>query len=451
MREMSARSPARPAGSVLPVVAGLGVLMLVLACSPRPRLARNVILISIDTLRSDHLGCYGYARDTSPNLDALCREAAVFEQAISQAPSTLPSHASMLTSLLPSQHGASYARRQPLSDQAVTLAEVLEDHGFHTAAFTDGGQIAYRWNLHQGFEVYETNHTKRVAFDRVVTEGLRWLDETRDEAPFFLFLHTYEVHRPYTPSAKDLRSIGAAPYDGPLGGVVKIRELERINRGLLAIDDEDRSFIQAAYDAEIRSMDRALGFLLQALRERRLGKRTLIVFTSDHGEEFGEHGRMGWHSDRLFDEAIRVPLVFRVPGEQFSGKTIRRQVRLIDLAPTVLDILGLESPAPWQGVSLLPLVRGEEVDPLLAISQVEKEPDPPIEALRTGRWKLYAGKLYDLQLDPAERFDASTGRTDLVRALKFRLSELTAGGELAAEPIELDPETRERLEALGYL
>lgn len=453
MPPMSPRGSIRVAGIALPALSLLVLALLAAGCSPRPRLADNVVLISIDTLRADHLGCYGYGRATSPNLDALCREAAVFDQAISQAPSTLPSHASMFTSLLPGQHGASFARRLPLSDQVVTLTEVLKRHGYRTASFNDGGQIAFRWNLHQGFDVYEVNHTKSVTFERVVGEGLRWLDEAGGaEAPFFLFLHTYEVHHPYTPSARDLERVGAAAYDGPLGGTVQIRELVRINRGSVEVDDQDRAFIEDAYDAEIRSMDRALGYLLDGLRERRLLDRTLLVFTSDHGEELGEHGQMGWHSNTLFDEVLRVPLVLRFPQERWAGESIRRQVRLIDLAPSVVEALALGPPESWQGVSLLPLLRGDAMKPLLAVSQIDQKGEPAILSLRTGRWKLYGGKLYDLQADPAERLDASTGRFDLIEALNARLAQLNAGpGAPASAPIELSPETQERLEALGYL
>jgi arylsulfatase A-like enzyme len=450
---MSPCPSARLAGLVVPALAILCGALLTLRCAPAPRLADNVILISIDTLRRDHLGCYGYQRATSPNLDALCREAAVFDQAIGQAPSTLPSHASMLTSLLPNQHGASFANRRALPGEVVTLAEVLKERGFRTAAFTDGGQVAYRWGLHQGFDVWKDNQTSPDTFDRVVRQGLAWLDEPpAPEAPFFLFLHTYEVHHPYTPSAEDLELVGAAPYDGRLGDGVEIRELSRINEGLDVADAEDRAFIEAAYDAEIRSMDRALGRLLGALRERGLLERTLLAFTSDHGEELGEHGSVGWHSHTLFDELLRVPLLLRFPDERWSGATIQRQVRLIDVAPTVLGALGVAPPSEWQGMSLLRLLRGEEPEPLLAVSELDQPGDRTVRSLRTGRWKLYRDQLYDLRLDPEELYDASSGHLDLIEALRARLAQLAAGeGPAAAAPVELSPEAQKRLEALGYL
>ena len=420
--------------------------------SPEP-LAENVILISIDTLRRDAVGCYGHDRPTSPNLDALCREAVVFDQAISHAPSTLLSHASMLTSLLPNRHGASFGARRPMAQEVVTLAEVLKERGFRTAAFNDGAQLSPRWDLHQGFDVWKANQKDPDTMERVVRQGLEWLDEMpRGEAPFFLFLHTYEVHHPYTPAAEDLERVGAAPYAGWLGTEVQVAELQRINRGEATADEADLAFIRAAYEAEIRSMDRSLGRLLAELDERGLLDSTLVVFTSDHGEEFGEHGSQGWHSHTLYDELLRVPLVFRFPGQRWAGRRVQRQVRLIDVAPTVLDSLGVPAPGDWQGVSLLDLLGEVEVPPLVAVSKMDTPATVETYSLRTGRWKLYDGRLFDLKTDPEERYDSATGNWDLVAALKAHLASLTAGGiENAGEPVELDPETRKRLEALGYL
>lgn len=429
-------------------------LALLAGCSTQPEaLVENVVLISIDTLRRDHLGCYGYDRPTSPNLDALCREAAVFDQAISHAPSTLLSHASMLTSLLPHRHGASFGARRPLPQDVVTLAEVLKERGFRTASFNDGAQLAHRWDLHQGFDLWKANQKGDDTFDRVVGQALRWLDRpSPTEAPFFLFLHTYEVHHPYTPAAQDLERVGAASYDGWLGNTVEVRELRRINQGAATADPADLAFIEAAYDAEIRSMDRALGQLLDGLRERGLLESTLVVFTSDHGEEFGEHGQVGWHSHTLYDELLRVPLVVRFPEQRWAGRKIQRQVRLIDVAPTALEAVGAAAPREWQGVSLLGLLGTAEVPPLVAVSKIDTPAELEIYSLRTGRWKLYDGRLFDLKLHPDERLDSTSGNWQLVAALKDHLETLTAGGrESSGASVELDAETRRRLEALGYL
>ncbi|HLE84680.1 MAG TPA: sulfatase [Thermoanaerobaculia bacterium] len=435
--------------------AALALVGLVAGCRGAEPLAANVVLISIDTLRPDHLGCYGYERETSPHLDALCRRAVVFEQAISHAPSTLMSHASLLTSLTPPRHGASFARRRALAEEVVTLAEVLRERGFRTASFNEGGQLAGRWGLAQGFERYDSGGRGPDRFENVVADAFDWLDapEGPGGAPFFLFLHSYQVHHPYTPDPADLARFAPPGYDGWLGDAVEIRELRWINHGGVEATPADRALIAAAYDAEILDADRALGHLLAGLRERRLLDRTLVVFTSDHGEEMGEHGTLGWHTHTLYDELLRVPLVVALPAGRWAGERVARQVRLIDVAPTVLAAVGIEPPQAWQGTSLLEILRGERVPPLLALSQRDTgEERPVVAALRTGRWKWYDGRLHDLLADPAELHDYSHLEPDLSRALEASIEELLRAGPLASgEAVELDRETAERLKALGYL
>lgn len=424
-------------------------------CGGREAEDWNVLLISIDTLRPDHLGFHGYARETSPHLDDFAEDATVFTEAIAQAPSTLPSHASLFTSLLPSEHGASFSDRRPLAAEHRTLAEVLRDRGYRTAGFHGGGQVDEVWDLDQGFDLYRRVPTDRFA--DTVDRALAWLDGAEPEdgeprRPFLLFLHTYEVHHPYTPATDDLEAVGAPGYDGWLGTSVEVRELQRINRGRAGVTAADARFIQAAYDAEIRSMDRAFGRLLDELRARGLYERTIIVFTSDHGEEFGEHGQWGWHAHSLFEELIRVPLVIRLPGDGPRGLRVRRQVRSIDVAPTILDALAVPVRGDFAGVSLLPSMQGERGERLLAISQLDLQGSgAPVQSIRSRRWKLYGGRLYDLAEDPDELGDATASHWDIVAGLQNALEE--AVGEKASNlpPIELDDETRERLEALGYL
>ncbi|MFP3939454.1 MAG: sulfatase [Thermoanaerobaculia bacterium] len=442
-----ARTPRTLPGALLLASLALGGAS---GCSGPEPLAENVILISIDTLRPDHLGCYGYEGPTSPNLDELCRESVVFEQAISHAPSTLSSHASMLSSLLPHQHAASISDRRPLPEDVTTAPEVLQDLGYRTASFNDGAQVDARWGLDQGFDVYRSSAEHEDRFDPIVTRAIDWLDDPgASEAPFFLLLHTYEVHHPYTPSPEDLETIGASPYDGWLGDAVEVEELQQINEQARSLAEEDLDFIVAAYDAEIRSVDRALGRLLAGLRDRGLLESTLLVFTSDHGEEFNEHGQVGWHSHSLYDELLKVPLVVRFPDQKWAGERVRRQVRLIDLAPTVLGSLGLKPPGPWRGVDLLQILRGEEVQPLVAVS---KRDGGESYSLRTGRWKYYDGRLFDLHEDPGERLEVSASNWDRVEAFKGQLYRAIRDGRReAVDPVDLDPETRKRLEALGYL
>lgn len=438
----------------------LAAPLLLAGCGDRGPLARNVLLISIDTLRPDHLGCYGGPRDTSPNVDALCRESVVFEQAISHAPSTLPAHATMLSSLPPQVHGASFTRRTPLPDDAVTLAEVLSERGFRTVSFNDGSQVKRLWGLAQGFDLYRSTRgdraVARARFDDRVSDLLGWLDrrEPGDGAgePFFAFLHSYEVHHPYIPDEDDLSRLEDTPYEGWLGRRVSVRSLKRINQREQAIDAADRKFIETAYDAEIRSMDRALGRLLDGLRERGLLDDTLVVFTSDHGEEFGEHGDWGWHGHTLFDELLRVPLIVRFPDGRWAGERVRRQVRLVDLAPTVADGLGVPAPESWWGVSLRPLLEGDELAPLIAVAMIDQDKEVPAGGVRTGRWKYLSGRLFDLEHDPREAVNVLLDHQELAAALSDHLEWVRSRTrESDAGAVELDPETTRELEALGYL
>jgi arylsulfatase A-like enzyme len=420
----------------------------------QPPPAETLVLVSIDTLRPDRLGCYGGERPTSPRLDALCEEAVVFEQAVAAAPSTLPSHATMLTGLSPLRHGASFAARRALPDSVETVAERLAAAGFRTASFNDGGQVDGRWGLAQGFEVYRSFDGDRLT--PVVDAGLEWLDQVRAAdpgAPAFLFLHTYQVHHPYTPPEKDLAALEAEPYDGWLGRSVGYRELRRINRNRLLVAPADLAFIDDAYDAEIRGMDRALGRLIDGLAERGLGRRLALVVTSDHGEEMGEHGAWGWHSHTLYDELLRVPLVVRRPGRRSAGERVAYQARGVDLAPTLLALAGVAPPPGLDGTDLLALVDGGEPGGTrFAFAQLD---NGTARALRTRRWKLYDGSLYDLVTDPAERHDVTFQHPDVAVSLERRLErwvEEARAAEAAGEvPVDLDPEAVERLKALGYL
>lgn len=408
----------------------------------------NLVLISIDTLRPDHLGCYGHPVPTSPNIDRLCDDSVVFDQAIAHAPSTLHSHASILTSLLPHHHQATWGGKTRLPDSAVTLAETLRAAGYSTAAFTGGGQMDRVFGLDQGFDSYIQPGEER--FMGTVRRALDWLQQN-PARPFFLFLHTYEVHHPYEPSAEHLDEVGS-DYAGDLPDHISIDLLREINQKKAAIDEADLEHIKRTYDAEIRSMDEALGVLVETLRQQDLYDSTMIVLTSDHGEEFGEHGVVGWHSHTLYDELLRVPLIFKLSGSRRAGLRVSPQVRSIDIAPTIVAALGLETPSEYAGVDLDPINSDPEGIDLVTISRMDRAPGRDISSFRTSQWKLVRKSLFNLQDDPGEQWDLALSRRDVADALQSRLDETVAARErLETEQVTPTDATRKELQALGYI
>ena len=440
--------------------------------------APTIVLVSIDTLRADRLGCYGCDRPTSPKIDRFRQQAVLFEQAIAHAPSTLPSHASMLTSMLPLHHGASFQEERPLPPAIPTLAEVLQAAGYRTAAFTGGGQLAPEFGLDQGFDVYRVVGGSR-RFHETVRAGLQWLEDDLSR-PAFLFLHTYEVHHPYTPEPEFLKLV-EDDYPGSLPDRISKKLLRRINNGAVSIDDDDLAHIVATYDAEIRSVDKAFGRLRGGLRELGLWQEAFVIVTSDHGEEFGEHGAVGWHSHSLYDELLRVPLLIRFPRWAHGGETVQQQVRLIDIPPTVVAAAGLRAPSSFDGVDLATVIV-EGSAPLAAVSQQDTPTKIRRLSLRTEDRKLYPRELlttplfgpprglwrrvvdavherrapfalFDLAVDPGETTDVAGDRGRETGSLRKQLEQEMARRPAVAAPgsVAVDDLTEEQLRALGYI
>ena len=413
--------------------------------SPEPY---NVILVSVDTLRPDHLGCYGYGPNTSPAVDRLCDDSVLFSLAVAHAPSTLASHASILSSLLPQHHGALHALRRALGGNILTLGEVLKLNGYTSASFNGGAQVAGEFGLDQGFDTYKT--VDRFSFRALVDEAVRWI-EAQDREPFFLFLHTFEVHHPYESDEEWLNLFRDPMYSGPLPEQISVDLLREISEGKRSIDQSDLQHIINAYDAGIRSMDSSFGNLVDRLQALDLYDNTIIIFTSDHGEEFGEHGWVGWHSHTLYDELLLVPLIVKLPRSAHAGESVDVQVRSIDIAPTILDLLGIDIPETFEGDSLLSLVDAWTPVSRPAVSlQDSKLADHA--SLRTERWKLYDGRLYDLAADPGETRDVADDNRETVEQLQLLLNQLTAPGPNPGSlPVELDDDTQKRLRSLGYV
>jgi arylsulfatase A-like enzyme len=415
---------------------------------------RNVIVYLVDTLRADHVGCYGYVRPVSPRIDAFARYATLFRHAVAQSSWTRPSTATILTGLLPITHGL-HRRRHALSGQAVTLAEALHDRGFRTAGFVANGNVARGFGFAQGFETYRLLPRKHHTAADVTARAAEWLDGWDGQAPFFLYLHTVEPHAPYAPPLPFRQRF--AP--GVSEELTKMRAIKRLHEGKLAPTPELRRDLIALYDADIAANDAAFGDLLDLLVRRGLWQDTMIVFVSDHGEEFFDHG--GWeHGRTLHAEMLDVPLIIRIPGAG-TGGIVERQVQHADIVPTILTALGLPVHAAVEGRSLLPWIRGGAAAPAddeEAFSWLD-EFGVRAASVTTPAWRLIDTRspdadrdLYDRRSDPGERRDLSSGRRVRTGYLATHLRAAERPRARALRPGEgtMDAEVRQQLQALGY-
>jgi len=422
------------------------------ARDPRP----DILLISLDTVRADHLGAWGYSRPTSPNLDRLADSGFRFAQTIAQSCWTRPSHRAILSGLAPVSRGGLTPH---------PIAQPLWQAGYETLAFTGGGQVDPAFGFGFGFERYDM-----ADWLRDPQELADRLAERRGR-PIFAFLHTYEPHDPYD----DDRFAGPAISKLAAPGF----SLGRMNRmGKKGITPAEKSYIEALYDGDIAFADAQLGKLFAALSASGVAEHAIIVVTSDHGEQFWEHN--DWrHGSSLFDHDIHVPLLVVVPPavraqvEARTGHRLRAsgvvadQVRSIDIYPTLLELAGVPLPGPVQGRSLVPWLEGDSLPPIDALSESITHRPYELKSLRTERVKLLrvyphrgaeadpaADSLYDLRRDPGEVENLAAREPQGVELLGRRLAELTRGGDAALDeelPADADPELRRQLQALGYL
>ncbi|MEZ5331147.1 MAG: sulfatase [Thermoanaerobaculia bacterium] len=422
----------------------------------------NLILISVDTLRADHLGCYGSSRGASPAIDRLASESWVFDAAYAQSTNTLISHATMLTSLYPPVHGATPERR--LTDQVTTLPEVLQDAGYRTAAFLGHDiWLTRAMGFAQGFDHFST---RPVLAEKTNRDVLSWPGLAED-GPFFLFLHYYDVHSRFTQlpynggRALNLRFAGPSPpdFDGCRRGLCASELLVQANGDSSLLSENELRWVVGLYDAGIAAFDRRLGQLIDALEARGVLDTSWIILTADHGEEFREHGLL-LHL-QPYPSVARVPLLIRPPGGREETR-VAEIVRHVDLFPTVLDLLRVTPPAGAspQGRSLVPLLEGEPNDPRTAVTWGEPMGQPV--ALRRGTATLV------LRTVPAvaELFvrDPVTGQETrkvapliagrLARNLqRFERMQEQARTDLGLVglPADLSPAQRQRLRSLGYV
>jgi arylsulfatase A-like enzyme len=399
----------------------------------------NLVLIGVDTLRPDHLGCYGYDRDTSPHIDRLGTKGVVFENVVSSCPWTLPSFATVFTGLYPTQHGA-IDTHTPIGGSLSTLAEILKAHGYATGAIINAPLLKGKYAVDQGFDFYYMTPPEGRAADGTTRDALKWIDEN-SRGPFFMFAHYFDPHIPYGPPAPydtlfDPQYRGAleSPY---IPSRLPQYRLRAVNFSeMKKLSPADWNHIRALYDGEIAFTDQAIGELLQGLKKRGLMENSLIVLLSDHGEEFFEHQGFE-HGHTLFEELLKVPLIFSLPGRLPENRRIARQVRLVDVEPTILDLLGIDSRIHTEGVSLAPLLEGNGNLPAPEGSLLPPEIAYSEALLYGGQkksltaypWKLIydvmSGEVafYNLSEDPGELIDISAQPShskDLLRDTMMR-------------------------------
>jgi len=467
------------ARSVLRCVSALIVLALAVACGrgnrPGAAPARpNIILITIESLRADHVGCYGYTRDTTPALDALAREGVLFERAYSVTSWTLASHATMFTGLYPEAHRV-IRPHDRLDDSYETLAETLRAAGYQTAGFVSGPFLRTVHNLQQGFDLYDDSGvrvTSSTSANEDVTNPwmeqllLRFLGGQRDPAkPFFLFAYLWDPHYDYIPPPPYDRMFlppGAEPID--------LRGYE--NRDIVrpGIRPAQLEYVISQYDGEIRWTDEVLGHLWKRLRELGLWENTAVIVTADHGEAFFEHGAKG-HKNTLHVEEIHVPLVIKPAGPS-QPRRDGRVANLVRLFPTVLDLAGIGPRAPWLDRSLLEPPRPHPPPTFFSLETslyfwypTVKEMHKRSEewfAIRDGDFMLHSRRpknrreLYDVAEDPGERRPLDTGHPAF-QSLRLKLdAHLAEMKRLSSrwrrsEPAKLSPADENRLRALGYV
>jgi arylsulfatase A-like enzyme/Tfp pilus assembly protein PilF len=401
--------------------------------------ALNLVVITLDTTRADRLGAYGYPHAGTPNLDALGQEGVVFEHASTAAPLTLPAHSTLFTGRFPPEHGVRDNGGYFLNESEQTLAELLKARGYATGGFIAAYVLDSKWGIAQGFDTYfdDFDLSKYQVMsmgaiqrpgNEVVDHALPWIDQHR-ASPFFAWVHLYDAHTPYNPPE---------PFKGQHPG--------------------------DPYQGEISFADAQVGRVVQLLRDRHLLDRTVIVVMGDHGESLHDHGEAG-HGFFVYESTMRVPLIMRVPYSAMQHRRIGDPVRSVDVMPTVLDLLGVPKPANAivDGQSVVSLMAGTRAEMGLEAYAEAVYPRhhfgwSDLRALRQGRYKLIAAprpELYDLQDDPTEQKNIFGDRKALGDRMLGRLSEMEAHFKASApaksEAVEVDPDAKARLAALGYV
>jgi len=442
----------------------------------------NVILISLDSCRADHLSGYGYARPTTPNLDTVAARGAVFLNAYSSTSWTLPAHMALFTALPDSVHGVNDNGRPALDPARVTLAQQFKAASYETAAFVSGPYLHAAFGFDRGFDryvnctsypdakpqggagppqfdpsVHDRSHLD-VTNPRLFRAVEGWL-ETPHERPFFLFIHVWDIHYDYVPPPPfDKR------FDPDYRGAVTAADYEKSPAVHKGMDPRDLAHIVALYDGEIAYTDDYLGRLFKRVDDLGLSARTLVVVTADHGEEFFEHGNKG-HQKSLYDEVLRIPLIMRWPGHVPEGVRVKEQARIIDIAPTIRALCGLPRNPEGVGVSLVDHLHGRGKD-LPAYAELEvASAHLRLRSIRLPAFKLIWDLLSDRQMlydpasDPGETTLLASSAPHAAQAAKY-LSDWSHYAQSLArslpqtrgrEAAQLPQEVVEKLKSIGYV
>ena len=425
-----------------------------------PAAPRNVLLVLVDTLRADKLSPYNpQTRVQTPGLAAFVESASTFAHAHAQENWTKPSVATLLSGLMPWEHTAT-GQSSVVPRSVELLPEVLQAHGFATASFISNGYVSDRFGFRQGWDTYR-NYLReglRNRAENVAADVLAWLDGRDASTPFFAYVHTIDPHVPYRPPRRYLELYGDTEYRGPVDFRLDATLLENVKLGRVQLGPRDREHLQALYDGEITYHDVHFRAILDGLERRGLADETMVIVTSDHGEEFWDHGSVG-HGHSVYEELLHVPLFVKLPG--VPARRVEASVGLVDVMPTILEALEVEAPQAMSGRSFLAELRGAGEDaPRASVSGF-------MENWRTvsdERFKLIvrprrAAQLYDLLEDPGETRDLAPERPWTVRYLREQLAvrlDATRARERAtrahrAARTRIDDETAAQLRAIGYV
>lgn len=399
--------------------------------STTPLRPLNLVVVTIDTLRADHLRCYGYPKIETASVDRIAQDGVLFENAVTQTPLTPPSHASMFTGLYPTAHHVRGNGGFILRPSTTTLATILQQQGWDTAAFISSVSLKRVFGLNQGFAVYDDQMPKAGKGQEFVADAerpagqtvdraLRWMD-AQSGKPFFLWVHVFDPHVPYNPPAPFRNQYKDRPYDG-----------------------------------EIAYADHELGRLFDAVSKKSPPGKTLIAVLSDHGESLGDHGEYS-HGVFVYDSTLRIAFIMSGPGIP-AGLRVKQQARTVDLLPTVLELMGGRPPASVQGVSLTPFFAGknaatdvsyaETLYPKINMGWAE------LRGIRTNRWKYILApkpELYDLSQDPAETNNVIQSHAAEAQKLQAELAAIAGKGTEKVETSTVDQRTLEQLRSLGYV